>query len=549
MTRSILLLGATGLFGGHLARQLSTRDDISLSVAGRSPATLNPLAQELGAQPFVLDRTRLSDCRKALRDLKPFAVIDCSGPFQSYGAAPYGFARVVLEAGAHYLDIADGAQFVAGITELDSLARDLSLCAFSGASTTPALSSAIAADLAQGLDEIELIETTILPGNRTPRGLSVMRAILGQVGQPFARRRGGRVETSHGWADSIRVAPRVGAEQLKPRLAALVHTPDVSLFARHFGAATITARAGLEVTLFHRALTVGRYLVPALGVRSLEPLSKPLLKISNLFLRVGSDAGGMRVRVCGLEGARRVERIWDMIIPDGHGPKTPVQPVIILLEQLLAGKAACGARPALAAFTRAQAEAQLATIQAKFERRDREVIAIFAQALGPTFAELPLAVQVLHSPAHTARFKGRAQVETARHWLARIAAVVGGFPITGGDVAATVEITARDNSEVWRRNMGRKSFRSTLRYDPDHGMSEQFGPMVFGLNLKVDDGALHFPVTAGRAFGLIPIPKVLTPISETREAVDAQGRFTFDVRLSLPNGALIVHYRGYLEPQ
>ncbi|EPX80915.1 SDR family oxidoreductase [Litoreibacter arenae] len=549
MPEKILLLGATGLFGGHLARQLAKRDELSLTIAGRTLSTLKPLAQELGATPLALDRSDVAAVQKALGALRPFAVIDCSGPFQSYGAAPYAFAEAVLMAGAHYLDIADGAEFVAGITALDGLAKEKGLCAWSGASTTPALSSAIAADLIQGLDRVDLIETTIVPGNKTPRGLSVMRAILGQVGRPFPRCRGGRIETAYGWADSTRVAPKVDATTLKPRLAALVNTPDAALFPKHFNAATVAARAGLELPLFHRALTLARHIVPALRIPSLEPLAKPLLHLSNMFTGFGSDAGGMRVRVQGVQNDQRQERIWDMIIPDGHGPKTPVQPVAILLDQLLAGRIEAGARPALAAFTRAEAEAQLATIHAKFERRDRDLTPIFAQALGADFKTLPKPVQALHSPANVTRFKGKAQVTCATTPLAKLAAMMGGFPLRGGAVPAQVEISADGQTETWTRRMGAKTFRSTLRYDPATDMTEQFGPLIFGLDLTAKNGKLHFPVTTGRAFGLIPIPHVLTPVSDTTEREDAQGRFCFDVRLSLPSGALIVHYKGDLEPQ
>ncbi|SFR55971.1 SDR family oxidoreductase [Litoreibacter janthinus] len=549
MLKNVLLLGATGLFGGHLARQLAARDDIALTIAGRTRDALDQLADQIRAKAHAVDRADLKAVQRVLDQVQPFAVIDCSGPFQSYGAAPYAFAESVLQAGAHYLDIADGAEFVAGISALDQLAKDNGVCAWSGASTTPALSSAIAADLVQGFDSIELIETSILPGNKTPRGLSVMQAILGQVGKPFLRTRGGQVEAALGWDDSKSIAPSVGEKALAPRLAALVNTPDVALFPEYFRAATVTARAGLELVLFHRALSVARFIVPLLNIKALDRLSKPLLKLSNQFLRFGSDAGGMRVRVVGATIEKRQERVWDMIIPDGHGPKTPVQPAAILLDQLLAGHIQPGARPALAAFTRQEAEAQLATIHAVFERRDTDLTPIFAQALGDRFDQLPEAVRLLHCPAHVSRFGGSAEVQAATTVLGKLAALIGGFPLKGGQVPARVEIVADRQSETWSRDMGGKLFQSVLRYDPAKGMTETFGPLTFGLDLTVENGALHFPVTRGRAFGVLPIPHLLTPVSESTETVDAEGRFQFDVRLSLPTGGLIVHYKGTLEPK
>lgn len=534
----ILLLGATGLFGGLLARQLAQREGVALILAGRRRAPLEALAADIGAEAHQMDR---ADPVATLRALKPFAVIDCSGPFQTYGAAPYGFAEAALAAGAHYLDIADSPEFVAGITCLDTKAKEAGRVAWSGASTTPALSSAIIADLVEGLDRIDLIETAILPGNRTPRGLSVMRAILSQVGQAFPLRRGGRDRTVRGWSHTTRIPLQVGKTRLAPRRAALVNTPD-RLLAEHFKANTVSPCAGLELGLFHNTLSLAQLLR-----LKLDSFAAPLLKLAKLFRQAGSDTGGMRVRVIGRKGDAIQERIWDMILPDGHGPKTPVQPVLILLDRLLCGETRPGARPAIAAFTRQQAEAQLSKIHAIFERRDQTRTPIFARALGDAFDTLPRSVQDLHRPGHIARFEGAAEVETATTPLAKLAALIGGFPVRGGTVPAEVIIEAEGDAEMWTRQMGAKTFRSTLRRT-ESGMTERFGPLLFDLDLHVEDGALKFPVLRGKAFGLIPIPRWITPVSETSETVDAQGRFRFDVRLTLPTGALIVHYQGYLEP-
>lgn len=553
MSKLVLLLGATGLFGGHLARQLAVRDDVVLVLAGRTQTTLAPLASELGAEAVVLDRTDDSAVSNALDRLQPFAVIDCSGPFQNYGDAPYAFVEVVVTAGAHYLDIADGTEFVAGITALDPLARKTGVCVWSGASTTPALSSAIAADLVHGLDAVDLIETSIVPGNKTPRGLSVMQAILGQIGKVFTQRRGGEDHQVFGWGDSVSLAVKAQGKSLGPRLAAYVNTPDTALLTKRFKASTVIARAGLELRLFHGSLSVLRYLVARLNITTLESFSKPLLKLSNLFVHYGTDAGGMRVRVLGTQGAERVERIWDMIIPDGQGPKTPVQPTLILLSKLLAGQTEPGARPALTAFSRAEAEAQLATIEAVCERRDSVITPIFAQALETSVASLPPPVQALHDVGFIKRYKGVAEVQTATTWYGRFVAFVGGFPTRGSlSVPAEVEILADDNFEVWTRSFGEHSFKSVLRFEQAFGqtrvMTEQFGLLKFRLSLHAHSDELRFPVLAGRAFGFLPIPRFLTPVSDSSECVDAAGRFQFDVHLSMPFAGRIVHYKGYLEP-
>ena len=78
-------------------------------------------------------------------------------------------------------------------------------------------------------------------------------------------------------------------------------------------------------------------------------------------------------------------------------------------------------------------------------------------------------------------------------------------------------------------------------------MTERFGSFTFLLDLKVEGGALHFPVKSARLLG-IPWPRALLPGSIATES-EQDGTFRFDVRLTAPiTGALVVHYQGWLVP-
>ncbi len=349
--KTVLILGATGLFGGHLARQLITAARFDVVCAGRTEATLKAFTQTHGGRYIAFDR---STPEAALREINPFAVVDTAGPFQSYGTA---FATACLEAGAHYLDIADAPDFVRNISCLDALAKAKNLTVISGASTTPALTSAVLT--AFNMPTIDTIETTILPGNQTPRGLSVMRAILGQVGQPMQLWEAGAWQPAHGWSRLTHTALQVGDTRLMPRPASLVNIPD-ALLAAHFSAQTVLPRAGLELGLFHHALRFARFLPFPLG-----PLTKPAHMVAGWFQRFGSDMGGMRVRATG-GGSTKT---WDLIAPDGHGPKIPVQPAAILLDHLADGLVPAGARPCIAEIPLAELETAMARFGARSEMR------------------------------------------------------------------------------------------------------------------------------------------------------------------------------------
>ncbi len=79
-------------------------------------------------------------------------------------------------------------------------------------------------------------------------------------------------------------------------------------------------------------------------------------------------------------------------------------------------------------------------------------------------------------------------------------------------------------------------------------MIERFGMLSFRIALPVTEQGLEMPVKRAYCLG-IPLPNWLTPRSQTREFVDAQGRFNFDVAVYLPGAGLVVRYRGWLKPE
>lgn len=198
----VLLLGATGLFGGLLAQRLIDEGRFDVICSGRNQHTLDAFCSAHGGRAYVLERQDEDAVYKGLEELKPFAVVDCAGPYQAYGKEPYKFAKSAISAGCHYLDIADASDFVKGFDALDALAKQHNIVALSGSSSTPAISSSVADHLTQDFTRIVSITTVIIPGNRAKRTLSVMRSILSQIGQPMQLTRHGRQERVLGWGET-----------------------------------------------------------------------------------------------------------------------------------------------------------------------------------------------------------------------------------------------------------------------------------------------------------------------------------------------------------
>ena len=536
---TVLVVGGIGLFGSRLSLQL-IEDGWDCVVAGRREAPLADWCVANGGRFAILDTNDATSIERALETVQPFAVVDCAGPFQLY-AEPYALHRAALRHRAHSLDIADAAEFVAGIDALDEEAREAGRTVLSGVSSTPALAAAVVRKMAGDMD-IEIIESAILPGNRAPRGLSVMRSILHQVGRRVPFYRGGRWEQRAVWSATRR--HDLSAEPLYAhgRLGSLVDTPDRLLFPGAFGARSVSFRAGLELPLFHRALQIARHLGPG----RLEPLARPMLWVADLFKRFGSDRGGMAVEMTGRTANGWERRSWHLLVGGGAGPRIPTVPVLVALQRLRDGAMDAGARPCLHELALKDLEEAMRRFGVRTAVHVERIVPPFRAVLDDLFEQLPPTVATFHDTIGVRRYAGRCDVEPPDGWLAKVMALVAGFPLRPSrDVEAHVTVEADGDGETWTRHLGAKRFRSRLRAIGGR-MVERFGPLDFDLNFAVEGGTMRYEVTGGR-FGPISLPSALLPRSEAFET-EAEGRFRFDVGVRTRSGRRVVRYVGWLEP-
>lgn len=551
MNKRILILGGYGVFGGYLSEYLASLPDTEILVAGRSAAKARAFCDQHGGSPVTLDISA-PDVASKIAALAPHIVVDAAGPFQAYGAAPYRIAEAAIACGAHYLDLSDDAAFTAGIGFLDGPARAAGVMVLSGASSVPALSSAAAGALIDGLSDVHVIESTILPGNRAPRGLSVIRSILRQAGQPLRLWRGGEWESVTGWSDrqSLSLSAK-RAPPLKSRWASLIGAPDLVLFPEHFNARSVLFRAGLDLKLMHGGLGCLSALVRIGALKSLSPLARPLKWAADRLEPFGSDRGAMRVRVAGQTDAGGFEeRIWTLVISSGDGPRVPTIPARILCARIIAGDITPGARPCIEAFTLDEAEHTLSALDAVTERTARSLTPLFEHALGPSFANLPRALQDLHTVIDVRHWRGKASVIRGTNLISRLVGWLVGFPPATPSTDVHVGMRRTPKGETWTRRFGRYTFRSYLapaRHNASGHVTERFGLLTFRIDLAPSEQDLSFPVSRGDALGL-PLPALLLPVSKTREYADEAGRACFDVSIALPLIGQIVGYRGYLVP-
>ena len=430
---------------------------MTLVLAARSQAPLVALRERLGEHVEVAVFDRNNPDR--LSALSPWTVVDAAGPFQGAG---YALALAAVEAGAHYVDLADGRAFVACFEEaVDAPARKAGVLAVTGASSTPALTHAALDRMTAGWTRIDRVFSAISAGSRAPRGTSLIRAILSWTGRPVRCFVDGRWRERPGWGGMRRVSiPTVGR-----RWVALAETADLDLMPARF---TPTREglfhAGLESPVLQWALWLLSWPVRLGLVRSLEPLAGLLGQGGGLVAWMGSDRSGMVVEAegLGLEGEPLRSR-WTLFAEPGAGPTTPAAPAAAVLRALLDGRLTrIGAAPCVGLLPLDELLAPLShlPIGRRLDEMHPAAAGMFPRLLGPVFDALPPTVRAAHDGAATLRFEGRA-VARGSSGLATLVRAFLGLPGRGRHSAA-VKIAPDAGGEAWTRRFGSQRFRTRL---------------------------------------------------------------------------------------
>ncbi|MFN0193102.1 MAG: DUF4166 domain-containing protein [Aestuariivirga sp.] len=544
MDRKVLIIGATGVFGRRMSRRLARIPGIKLVLASRNLASAQDLAREIDAEGIALDRNR--NLAATLARVRPWLVIDASGPFQG---GDYRVPLAALEAGAHVIDLADARDYVLGFAAaLDAKAKAVGLVAITGASSTPALSTAAAEYLIGDWKRIDSIDIAITPDGANDIGVSAIASVISYAGSPTRVFRHGAMTSATGWCGSKRWnIPFLGRRRVAP-----VDTPDADLLVgRHRVRSRVRFQAGLESRLEQWGLTALARLRQMGVFGSLKPLAPFLAKSRAITRQFASDRGGMLVAVQGLDVNGNWTRAeWSLLAENGDGPFVPGLPAVAATRMLLAGGLPTGARPADGVIPLANIEAEFEGLGLSTTIQNHALqTGAFERSLGAeAFAGLHPPIRDFHSPKGEPVWAGEASIETGPSFPARLISRMFGLPQASSAIPVKVSVEREaDGSETWTRNFGGEQFHSVMKPGPGGRLTEWFGPLGFDLALNASAGNLSLPVSRWRFFGA-PMPRFLLPVSEAHENLDSRGRFRFDVRLSLPFFGLLIHYRGWLKP-
>jgi hypothetical protein len=330
--KKVLILGGYGNFGNRITTAL-VKARIAVIIAGRDAKKAKSFAQDLEKKyPNSSIELAIFDAQTELaaqlEKLTPTLVINTAGPFQN---ANYEIAKTCINHSVHYIDLADGRDFVGGITELNEAAKAKGVLVVSGASTVPALSSAVLEKYKNEFSEIDSLTFGISPGQKAHRGLATTKGILTYVGKPL-KPCAGSTKTRYGWQDLYIIDYPI----LGKRWMANCDIPDLDLLPAHYNIKSIRFSAGMESTLLHLGIWIF-----SLAVRFGLPINLPkhanlLLKLSHCFDWLGGYDGGMHLVIEGKNKNQKAKKIkWFIVAKNGDGPQIPTIPAIILAKKII----------------------------------------------------------------------------------------------------------------------------------------------------------------------------------------------------------------------
>ena len=330
--QKIVILGGYGTFGGLISEQLVSSANVV--IAGRDRERGQKYADSIRANYVLCNAKDKKSLQKAVSGA--YIVINASGPFLPKN---YSIPQTCIEENCNYIDLADDREYVKEFNQLDELAKEGEVFACTGASTTPAVTSALVSELSSQFRDMHSIKIYLSAGNKNKPGISTFESILSYAGTPIHVRNHGQWENFVGWGSTeyIDFPAPVGK-----RFVQLCNVPDLELFPKLFGADDVIFKAGVELPIFNLGLSVLAQVKRRMPQINLPVLAVLLVKISRLFKNFGSFSGGVMAKLEDQHGNRKSLAL----VTSQNGPRIPTSPSVILARKLLRdGPPAYGAFP------------------------------------------------------------------------------------------------------------------------------------------------------------------------------------------------------------
>lgn len=258
----IVIFGGYGVFGGHVARELAKRG-FDLTIAGRDGDRAGRFAHELGPthRGISADVNRATDVRNALQGAT--VAVHSAGPFC---ADQTSVLEACLDAGCHYVDLADDRGYCRIVREFEARFAARGLVAAYGCSSLPGISGALAVRAnATRSDTPCRARVTLFIGNHNVKGFAAVASLVSGLGRPIAAPQG----EVRGFRDRevVPLPAPFGA-----RAVFNFSSPDYDLMPQLIGVRSVSVKVGFELRLATYAFAAVARLPISFGRRTAKLL-------------------------------------------------------------------------------------------------------------------------------------------------------------------------------------------------------------------------------------------------------------------------------------
>ena len=185
--------------------------------------------------------------------------------------------------------------------------------------------------------------------------------------------------------------------------------------------------------------------------------------------------------------------------------------------------------------------------------------ALFKRLFLDHYNSMPRPWRTLHDCTDLHFFNGEAEVIRGGNFFTTLFAMILRLP-PSSQVSVQLRLEKAGEGEIWSRRFGDSHFETYLYLDSSRNnkqassdqsefyLIEKYGPISFGIQLKQQIDCVEWSIDKWWFWG-VPLPAVFAPLSETKEFIDEEGRYAFDIDLSLPFFGRLIAYRGWLETE
>lgn len=172
-------------------------------------------------------------------------------------------------------------------------------------------------------------------------------------------------------------------------------------------------------------------------------------------------------------------------------------------------------------------------------------VSLYRRLLGPDFDRLPAALRGFHDTTTGGSGTGVVRIVRGVGAWARAVANALRLPPPGDRVAVALQVTVRNEHELWGRRFGEYEMQTTQWLERGH-LLERFGAATLAFDVTADERGMRFRSVGFTWLG-IPIPRQIA-IEVDADVRGFEMHWELTVVVRAPGVGVVAAYEGQITP-